>query len=455
MAEPKGSKFNGNLKHDALLFVIKNLIAKEKHEEAHFLLDHFYSQANDVTEFDILGEMAIEGKYPQMQLKCAKAVYTRVTSTENLFGARENIYKSLMALNFPEEALFYIELNLKFKPKDFETLSQKAFALALMNRRKEAEDILGSLIAESDEQRTGLEFAMSGKQLRDGDTARGIRNFIATFKPKNYFFEERLKLKLWEGSPQPGKTLIVNGEGGIGDEIINIRFFKQIEEYGMRPILYSSFYEHRPDLTDVFRRNGYEVVTNNKFFKKDYMWTHMMPLPGYLGLKENQLWTGPYLTPKRDTKNQLNDKKFKIGIKCNGNPYFEQDVYRCIPIEKLLEYLPKDASIYYFDKEKTHPDTISLKDQLNTWDDTLDLIDQMDVIVSSCTSLVHAAGAMGKRTIVIVPIAEYYTWTSTRTNESTPWYGENFKVLKQQKVRDWDEPLARAQVILEQYMNPK
>jgi hypothetical protein len=56
---------------------------------------------------------------------------------------------------------------------------------------------------------------------------------------------------------------------------------------------------------------------------------------------------------------------------------------------------------------------------------------------------------MGKHTIVVVPIAEYYIWTSTRTNNTTPWYGDNFTVLKQKKVRSWDEPLGEAQKILQ------
>jgi hypothetical protein len=67
----------------------------------------------------------------------------------------------------------------------------------------------------------------------------------------------------------------------------------------------------------------------------------------------------------------------------------------------------------------------------------------MDCIVSSCTSLVHAAGAIGKTTFVAVPIAEYYIWTSSRTNESCPWYGDNFHVLKQTQWRDWTQPLSK------------
>jgi ADP-heptose:LPS heptosyltransferase len=157
----------------------------------------------------------------------------------------------------------------------------------------------------------------------------------------------------------------------------------------------------------------------------------------------------------RDPKNKLDSKKFKIGIKCNGNPYFSQDQYRCIPIDELLAAIPKNnnVEIYYFDKEKTHPDTVNLKDKLETWEHTLDYIDQMDVIVSSCTSLVHAAGAMDKRTIVIVPLAEYYIWTSSRTNNTTPWYSDNVTVLKQSRVRSWQEPLAKMTKLVQDMIN--
>ena len=84
---------------------------------------------------------------------------------------------------------------------------------------------------------------------------------------------------------------------------------------------------------------------------------------------------------------------------------------------------------------------IDLAPRIGTWEDTLDFIEQMDCIVSSCTSLVHAAGAIGKTTFVVVPIAEYYIWSTSSKTTKSPWYGDNFQVHKQTKVRSWDEPL--------------
>jgi tetratricopeptide (TPR) repeat protein len=432
--------------------VCLDLIAKEKRIPVFEILDFYYAKASTLSDYDILGELALKAEYRPLYLKCAEAAYQSAKNSEQAYIARTNLYKAYNALNYPEKALFYIGLNLEITPNDFDTLMNKAFNLALMNKRTESEQLILSLIASNPDQEENIRYSLSGKMLRDGDTADGILNFIDTFKPRSKVFDDTLQMKMWTGMPQPGRTIYVNGEGGVGDEIINIRFFDHLKKLGMRPILYSSWNMYRPDLVDLFRRHGHEVICEHYSIDTRELWTNMMPLPGYLGLTESELWTGQYLTPKRDPKNNLASKKFKIGIKCSGNPYFSQDVYRCIPLDQMLEYLPVDnpqVEIYYFDKEKSHPLCINMKDKLDTWEDTLDYLDQMDVVVSSCTSLVHAAGAIAKRTLVLTPIAEYYIWTSTRTNQTTPWYGDNFTVLKQSVLRSWAEPLQQAKQIVD------
>lgn len=429
---------------------VLDLIAKEKRKTVFEIIDFYYAKAKTLAEFDVLGELSLKAEYHERYLQCAEAAYSCAGTNEQIAAARTNLYQAYNRLNYPEKALFYIDLHYKRDPDNFEGLMNKAFNLALLGQRKESEAILEGLRARSAEDAENLRYSLSGKMLRSGETADGIINFIDTFKPRSKLFEDSFNMTKWVGGPQPGRTIFVNGEGGVGDEIINIRFFKHLKDLGMNPVLYSCWSMYRPDIVDVFRRHGHEVISETYSIDKTALWTNMMPLPGYLGLEEKDLWYGPYLTPKRDPKNRLESKKFKIGIKANGNPYFSQDIYRRIPIDQIIDALSefKDIEIYFFDKEQTHPKCINMKDKLNSWDDTLDYIDQMDVILSSCTSLVHAAGAIGKTTIVMTPIAEYYVWTSTRTNNSTPWYGDNFYVAKQEKLRSWAEPLQKAKEII-------
>lgn len=437
------SSSKNNFSIQDLTPVVLDLLARDKRAIVFEILDTYFQRARSISDFDTLGHLALKSEHRQLYLKCAEAAYTKAETAEQLYIARSNLYKAYNAMNQPEKALFYIELNLSITPDDFETLTQKAFNIALTGDRKTSEAILLSLIEKHPERANDMRSALSGKLLREGKLAEGVVAFLEAFKPSSALFDKSLRMTRWTGTIQPGKTIYVEGEGGLGDEIINIRFFKHLRDLGMKPVLYSTWLSYRQDTVDLFRRHGFDVITDTFTIDRSQLWAPMMSLPGYLNLDESKLWYGPYLTPLRNPKNRIiSNKRFKVGIKCSGNPYFAQDEYRKIPIEKMLSYIPEGCEVYYIDKEVGHSGCIDLGDRINSWEDTLDLIDQMDCIVSSCTSLVHAAGAMGKTTFVAVPIAEYYIWSTSRTDTSSPWYGDNFQVHKQTKVRSWDEPLS-------------
>lgn len=416
------------------------------------LIDHYFKKSTELYQFDILGNASLKTDKRETYLKCAEYAYSISKTPSELYAARGNLYKAYNMMNRPEDALFYIEQNLKIDPEDFDAQCQKITSLLLMNQKEKAEELVFGMLDKNPEKIDKLKSAIYGKYLREGNLSAGILTFVEGIKPKNNFFETKLQMKKWNGEIEPKSKLYVDVEGGIGDQIINIRFFDKIKSLGMEPILVSHDNDYYKDINSVFRRHGYNVTTDRIIIDKTQKWSPLMSLPGYLKLSESDLWNGPYLKPLRNEKNKLTSSNLKIGIKCSGNPYFGQDEYRKIPFEQMLSVLPKNAEVYYIDVEKKNKEgVIDLGDRINSWEDTLDFIDQMDCIVSSCTSLVHAAGAMGKTTFVAVPIAEYYIWTSSRTDGSTPWYGENFYVAKQTKLRDWSEPLRIIGEKLERY----
>lgn len=423
--------------------VVKDLLSANKRAKSWELLEHFFEKARSLAEFDTIGQLCLDTEHRDLYLKCAERSYAIALTSPQRYAARTNLIKAYNVMNKPEKALQLIEVQLQINPDNYEMLCERAGNLALMGDKAAAEAIIYKLIDSDPEHSTSLQTMLSGKYLRTGQLVQGVRSFVEGYKEKNKVFDEQLKMKRWDGIPRPGKTLYVYGEGGIGDEIINIRFFKQLEKLGMRPILTTAENEWHSDKNNLFRRHGIEIICETYSIDPKQFWTPMMSLPADLNLTEEDLWKGTYLQPLRQEKNRLKGDKFKIGIKCSGNPFFAQDEYRKIPLELMLSYLPKDADIYYIDKTKGHPGTIELADRIESWEDTLDFIDQMDCIVSSCTSLVHAAGAIGKTTFVAVPIAEYYIWTSSRTDDSCPWYGSNFHVLRQTQLRDWDGPLGK------------
>jgi tetratricopeptide (TPR) repeat protein len=422
---------------DYLKPVIMDLINCDRRKDAWNLIDFYFERARTLDDYDVLGYVSLKADKRDTYLACAEATYALSFSTEQRYKTRINLFKAYNAMNYPEKALEYIEQNLQITPDDFETHCHRASNISLMGDKQTAEQILEDLVKDDPLRQNKIKGLFSGKLLREGKLAEGIETFFGDTDNKNLKGK-----KQWNGLIKPGEKIYVEGVGGLGDEIINIRFLDRLKKLGMDPILYSGGIHYRRDIDNLFARHGYKILNEEYSVDPRCAWVSLMSLPATLNLKEQDLWTGPYLTPIRNPKNKLESNKFKIGIKCSGNPYFGQDEYRKIPLETMLKYLPQDAEIYYIDTETGFPGVINLGDRITCWEDTFDFIDQMDCIVSSCTSLVHAAGAMGKTTFVAVPIAEYYIWTTSDRSTHSPWYGENFHVMRQTVLRSWDEPLA-------------
>ena len=77
---------------------------------------------------------------------------------------------------------------------------------------------------------------------------------------------------------------------------------------------------------------------------------------------------------------------------------------------------------------------IDLEDKIKTFDDTAAIIDQLDLIITVDTSLLHLAGAMGKETWALIPWNCDWRWKANGT--STVWY-PSVKLFRQKTLGDW------------------
>ena len=148
----------------------------------------------------------------------------------------------------------------------------------------------------------------------------------------------------------------------------------------------------------------------------------------------------PYLkkTPNR-VKEMETDQK-KIIIRWKGNPQFEHDQFRSIPIEKLLglEKFGKLFSIQIEDSDlPKNANVWDLSHLINSWSDTYDIFAESDLVITSCTATAHLAGAMGTKVIVLPPLVPYITWAS----DTMHWYPDNVVVLRQMEYNNWDKTI--------------
>lgn len=417
-------------------------------EKAKIVLDLLKPFATSIREFDQLGKLYAEIREFNDTLELAHKIYASVTDPVSRFDARVNIIRAYLNLNKPIDALTYVNINERERPDDHPNQMDKAMCYFLLDKKQEGEAILRNILTEphTEDIDFRVNFNLGTYDLRNGKFKEGLRHVLLDGRKLNIWHQFKFpKTQLWEGIPQPGKTIVLCAEGGIGDEIISVRFMKHFKDVGMKPIWYTD----RKDIAEIFQRCGFETISNLKYIPPDWLWTYSMPTPSYLDLEETDLWYGPYLSPTRKAPKLPDTGKKKIGIKCMGNPKYDQDLHRTIPFEQLLDSIPEDYEIYSFhiDEEFAHPRVTQLKDKIETWDDTLDYLDQMDLVVSSCTSLIHAAGAIGKQSVVIIPILTYYTWA--KPERHTKWYSDNLTIFRQTEYDNWNAPLNE----LKDYLN--
>jgi hypothetical protein len=385
-------------------------------------------------------------------LKYAEKCLTLTNSNEALYSVRGNLAKLYNHLNNPIKSIRYSKANLSINSADYDAQFELAFSYFLLNDKVESEKILRELSNRDDlpeEALKRIRFNLGTYDLYAGKFQEGMKGFILGGQDIGIWKGANMPYQFWDGGIKPGRTIVVLAEGGIGDEIINVRFCKHLSDLGMNPVWYTK----RESLVQLFNRNGFNSASDLSDIPEDALWTRAMALPIYLNLELDDLWYGAYLTPSEEYLEKwkwLNEiGKPLLGLRWSGNPEYEQDLHRGVPLDGLynavkdkgygLVSLQRDDGA---DEVLKYPDILDLSDKLDTYEDTLAVMYYLDKVATSCTSVAHAAASGGCDTMIMVPITAYYVYASS-LDESTAWYGSDVKILRQSEHRSWDSVLNR------------
>ena len=290
--------------------------------------------------------------------------------------------------------------------------------------------------------------------LGDGDLQGGYKYIREGAKLKVWGHEWILKEKYgidedqrWNG--ETVDTIAYYLEGGMGDEMIFVRYAEQFQKYCNTIKIFCT-----SSIKKLLEDCGYE----NLYLHEDIVrtkWNKFVPAmsaPYFLGLTEPcENVSFPYLkktsNPVHEMQEIAGDKK-KICIRWKGNPQFEHDQFRSIPIEKLLG-LEKFGQLFSIQIEDSdlpkNANVWDLSHLINYWSDTYDIFAESDLVITSCTATAHLAGAMGAKVIVLPPLVPYITWASNTMN----WYPDNVVVLKQMDYNNWDRTIDKLYEIVE------
>ena len=260
-----------------------------------------------------------------------------------------------------------------------------------------------------------------------------------------------LPIPKWDGSDIRGKKLLIVNEGGVGDEIIFFRFALQLRDHGVNV----SILPTQP-LFPVFSRTpGINLETSMDNYKNYDFWVPSMSLP--FVMKTEKISGSPYLQPNQSYvdkwKKKIDTQNLNIGVRWQGGKLYEHDQRRTLPADYLANNIKRRYPSFNFyslqkeSDEKCPEEFINLENELQSWEDTIAVISLMDVVITSCTSIAHIAGALGKKTFVIIPIVSYFTWA--KDGNKTDWY-DTVTLFRQPNPYFWNVPIDQAVDQLEQ-----
>jgi len=436
------------------------------------VVDVFAKNAFSFEQQDNVSKCYFKLKYYDDAIKHGEKALVQAHSPQLMYVTRFNLTNVYNHANYPEKALTYINANEKLIPNDPDLMLEKAYALFLSNKKFEAEKILHHVLENykdlPEETIVKIKFNLGTYYLYHDEFQKGLRHFILDgakmrlWNTETIFSRNKgLNLPFWEGSPDV-KNLVVYAEAGSGDEIINIRFMKHLKERGINAYWYAVWHkelwkDERKGLLEIFKNSGFPVITKLEELKDipDLKWTYSMHLPIYLNLEYKDLWEKPYISSSKefDDKHKLDGKSPRIGIRWQGSPAYDHDLHRSYPLKELYNVLEKIDGTFYslqrdngLDELKDCPKIIDLSDKLVSFQDTLGIIQNLDFVITSCTSIAHLAAASGKRVFVMVPISAYYVWS--HSGDQSPWYGDHVTLIRQEKPRSWKEPIEKLKNIL-------
>ncbi|HEX4793403.1 MAG TPA: tetratricopeptide repeat-containing glycosyltransferase family protein [Humisphaera sp.] len=281
--------------------------------------------------------------------------------------------------------------------------------------------------------------------LLTGDFQQGLAAYESRWNIPEIHMHREFKEPLWDGSPLAGKHILLHEEQGLGDTIQFIRYVPLVKArggdvtVGVQPAL-------RRLLTGQCGID--RILTAGGSIPAFAVHAPFMSLPRLMGTTQYTVPADmPYLRAEPALSAQwkarlANYPGLKVGVVWAGSAHHTRDKTRSIRLEAFAP-LAQAKNVTWISLQKgdqatqPRPPGLELLDwtqELDDFADTAGLIDNLDLVIAVDTAVAHLAGAMGKKTWVLIPFAPDWRWMTRRNN--TPWY-PTMRLFRQPRPGDW------------------
>jgi hypothetical protein len=139
---------------------------------------------------------------------------------------------------------------------------------------------------------------------------------------------------------------------------------------------------------------------------------------------------------------------FRVGLVWAGRREFPQNEQRSVRLAQYSPLFDVDGVAFFSLQKGPDADQIAtLGRPIFGWvDDCKDILDtaglmqNLDLVVTVCTSVAHLAGALGRPVWLLNRFQSEWRWMLER--EDSPWY-PTMRIFRQETAGDWDRVIAR------------
>ena len=414
-------------------------------------IEALHNQSNALLKLNEIGR-ALEG-------------YDRVLELRPDYAeALNNRGSALLEVNRLEEALENYDSALKIRPDYPEALNNRGNALVKLNRLEGALDNFNRAL----NLQPNYVDALNNRGhllLLMGKFTEGWKSYEWRRKKSDTWTERDFPGPEWQGDTSPGTRLLLYAEQGLGDTIQFARFARMLAKRGLvvslevqRPL--KGLLDGLENVT-IFRRG------ENSPPYKAHCPLMSVPFVLQMGLDDIRAEAPPYLAARQDLverwRTRLPTDGLRVGIAWQVGPKGKANLGRSIPVRAFaplarmegvtlislqkndgvdqLRDLPADMRIVSFDDLDRGPDAFL---------DTAAIMMNLDLVITSDTSIAHLAGALGRPVWVALKHVPDWRWMLERGD--SPWY-PSMRLFRQPRPDDWDGVMSK--MVKEFYILPR
>jgi tetratricopeptide (TPR) repeat protein len=292
--------------------------------------------------------------------------------------------------------------------------------------------------------------------LQTDDYARGLPAYEVRRKIPAYR-NRPVPGPAWDGGPLNGRTIFLSTEQGFGDALLMMRYVPQVKARGGRVIL---------ECHNEMRRLLSALPVDEFFpagapFPAFDVQASLMSLPLLLGTTTATVPPPAPLSIPPEAREKAArllgppDGRLKVGIVWSGRVTFADNSRRATGLERFMNFL-EVPGVRLYSLQKGPPESqlgelgtsalvAPLGPQFDDFADTAAVIERLDLVIMTDSSVAHLAGSLGRPIWNLIQYVPY--WIYGHTGDSTPWY-PTMRLFRQGRDEDWTTVFAAARQAL-------